>query len=267
MEQHVTLEKAVGETPLSCVEAYRATRPDLTGVPMAYAGRLDPMASGKLLILLGDECKKQSDYHGLDKTYEFSVLFGITSDSFDVLGRLRTCSAPPLTKEALETLCTSLKGTIELPYPQFSAKTVAGKPLHMWTLEGTVDTITIPTKVSTIYSLSLIQLESVPRNKMVTVALSNINSIPTVTDPRKALGNDFRRTDVRADWGEVLNSTTLPEHYTIASFTCTASSGTYMRTLATIIAERLGTCGLAYSIHRTHIGMYNSTTDCFEKEY
>ena len=62
-EKYITLEKAVGETPLSCAEAYRSAHPELEGTPMAYAGRLDPMASGRLLILLGDECKNQANYH------------------------------------------------------------------------------------------------------------------------------------------------------------------------------------------------------------
>jgi tRNA U55 pseudouridine synthase TruB len=40
-----------------------------------------PMASGKLLVLLGEECKHQENYHSLDKEYEFSVLLGIGSDT------------------------------------------------------------------------------------------------------------------------------------------------------------------------------------------
>ena len=44
------------------------------------------MASGKLLILIGDECKNQKKYFGLDKEYEFEVLFGVESDTGDVLG-------------------------------------------------------------------------------------------------------------------------------------------------------------------------------------
>jgi len=34
------------------------------------------------------------------------------------------------------------------------------------------------------------------------------------------------------------------------------SSGTYIRSLAPEIARRVGTVGLAYSIHRTEIGRY-----------
>lgn len=36
-----------------------------------YAGRLDPMARGVLLLLVGDENKKKTDYEFFPKVYEF----------------------------------------------------------------------------------------------------------------------------------------------------------------------------------------------------
>ena len=46
------------------------------------------------------------------------------------------------------------------------------------------------------------------------------------------------------------------KEFLIAQVRCIASSGTYMRSLAEVIATKLGTCGLAYSIRRTRIGTY-----------
>jgi len=284
--KYITLDKAVGETPLSCAEAYRATRPELIGVPMAYAGRLDPMASGKLLILLGDECKNQTNYHGLDKEYEFSVLFGIASDTQDVLGRLSTCTfdstdnqssdcvglglAPRSAQDedsivsALQKEIATLIGPIELPYPHFSAKTVQGKPLHIWTLEGRLNEITIPTRASMIYELELVGTETKTREVVAAEARAKIDTIPPVTDLRKALGNDFRRVDVRKDWAEIASGNfgpvPLPDSYLIAHLRCIASSGTYMRSLAELIGEKLGSCSLAWRIHRTKIGTFDTTT-------
>jgi tRNA pseudouridine55 synthase len=260
-EKYLVLEKAVGETPLACAEQYRAQHPELAGVAMAYAGRLDPMASGKLLILLGAECKNQTAYHGLDKEYEFSVLFGIESDSLDVLGRLQTAnqhSTNTFPDAAVSAAAQSLTGAIELPYPRFSAKTVQGKPLHTWTMEGRLDEITIPTKQSTVYELTFTKQEEITREDLVTLALEKVNSIPPVTELRKALGNDFRRVDVRQDWENIRSNAALPDTYTIAHFRCLASSGTYMRTLASELAKKLDTVGLAWHIHRTKIGKFES---------
>jgi tRNA pseudouridine(55) synthase len=269
MQKYVVLEKEVGETPLSCAEKWRATQTDLTGIPLSYAGRLDPMASGKLLVLIGEECKHQTNYHGLDKEYEFSVLFGISSDTQDVLGRLQKTPTAnsTISGDDLEEIIVDLVGELTFSYPLFSAKTVQGKPLHMWTLEGRLDEIEIPTRTSIIYELELTNIETKPRQEVAAIALQKINTIPEVTDPRKALGADFRRKDVRADWQDVAADYTLPTEYTVAHFRCIASSGAYMRTLATIIAEKLGTTGLAYHIHRTKIGLFDEQNMTWTREY
>ncbi len=262
------LDKAVGETPLSCAEAYRSAHPELAGVAMAYAGRLDPMASGKLLVLLGDECKNQTNYHNLDKEYQFSVLFGIGSDTSDVLGRLTPESTPAkIDTESIQQICADMIGNIELPYPHFSAKTVQGKPLHIWTLENRLHEITIPTKESTIYALALDSLETKSRTDVCAEARLKIDTIPPVTEARKALGNDFRRVDVRQDWENIAKNQSLPEEYHIAHFTCIASSGTYMRTLSQIIGKKMATSGLAWRIHRTRIGTFDPTNQTWTQEY
>ena len=287
LPRYVLLEKAVGQTPLQCMEAWRTESGIAANAPLTYAGRLDPMASGKLLVLIGEECKNKDRYLALDKTYEFSVLLGIGSDTHDVLGRLQTklplketpsseaalqAAKPSLTtseddvtyetrtviqcnKDQLKQIAADLVGDIELPYPHFSSKTVQGKPLHMWTLEGRLDEINIPTKFSTIYSLELNSIETLSRTKVCGQARAKIDTIPEVTEQTKSLGNDFRRSDIRQDWEDIKNNPSLPTQYTIAHFTCSASSGTYMRTLAKLIGERLDpvVSSLAWSIHRTEI--------------
>jgi len=256
MKPYVVLEKKVGETPLQTLESYRNSHPELLNVPMAYAGRLDPMAEGKLLVLMGDECKVQEKYHSLDKEYMFEVLFGVSSDTADVLGLLESCTVATLEKETVEKAVQKLIGNIELPYPHFSSKTVTGKPLHVWKLEGRIGEIEIPKKRSTIYKLNLQILKKVTSTEVYTYATEKIETILPVIEESKALGNDFRRADVRTSWKKFQEQHEPLQTFFIAQFICIASSGTYMRTLAEVIAKELGTCGLAYSIKRTQIGKY-----------
>ncbi len=261
LPRYVLLEKRVGETPLSCAEAWRATQsPALENTPLAYAGRLDPLASGSLLVLIGEECKHQEHYHKLDKAYEFSVLFGVGSDTGDVMGRL---SLPAYNKKLLDKntilkTAKQLTGEVSLPYPIFSSRTVKGKPLHTWAMEGRLNEIEIPTATTTIYKLKLEKLETKMRAAVYTEALAKINSIPKVTEERKALGNDFRRTDIRADWQKFRDAGHDTDRFLIAHFSCVASSGSYMRSLATAMGEITGEKALAYHIHRTTIGKYQS---------
>lgn len=257
---YIILEKSVGETPLECAEKWRAANPLYQGVPLAYAGRLDPMASGQLLILIGDECKVQETYHGLDKAYFFTVLFGVRSDSGDVLGLVEESGQRDISQAVSAKAATAWLGHITLPYPIFSARTVKGKPLHTWAVEGRLGEITIPTKSSTVYTLEAISSRCVSRRELVSEALSKVESIKPVTDPRKALGNDFRRSEVRQCWEKIRTTGLETDIFTLTTFRCVASSGTYMRTLAEEIAKSAGTVGLAFGIERTIIGRYDKET-------
>lgn len=252
--KYMTTEKQVGETPLVAIERLRESFRIPAGVPMAYAGRLDPMASGKLLVLIGNECKNQEQYHAYDKEYVVEVLLGARSDSGDVLGLIESNPVPKIERSDVQRIFSELHGKITLPYPHFSSRPVRGKPLHTWTLEGRLNEIEIPTYTSTIYKLSLNTIETRSKEKVLKMVLNKIETIPKVTDERKALGADFRRDDVRASWGDF--EKTGDSILTILSFTCTASSGMYMRSLAELIGQKLGTYGLAYSIHRSKIGRF-----------
>ena len=255
LPRYITTEKQVGETPLVALERARTEYGIEPVVPLAYAGRLDPMASGRLLILVGDECKKQERYHAFDKEYRVELLLGVSSDTGDVLGLTQFEAAPKdINEKKCRDVLLNLHGTIALPYPHFSAKTVQGKPLHMWTLEGRLNEIEVPVKHSKIHQLKFNSLRTVSRNEIANTVLRKIETIPEVTDPRKALGEDFRRKDVRAGWSMFEESG--DQEYQILSFTCIASSGTYMRSLCEHTATLLCTQGLAYSIHRTKIGRY-----------
>jgi tRNA pseudouridine(55) synthase len=267
MPPYILLSKQIGETPLEVVDKWKENNPSFQKIPMAYAGRLDPMASGKLLILIGEECKNQENYHNLDKEYQFDILFDTTSDSGDILGVVKSKS-PKLINEI--NLVDGLKkfiGDIEMPYPIFSSKTVKGKPLHTWTMENRLNEIEIPTRKSTIYDLKLLNLKNLTRGEIVDEAVRKINLLPKVTDIRKALGNDFRRPDVLKSWADFKSSGNKDDRYTIATINCICSSGTYMRTLSEFIAKSMNTEGLAFNINRSQIGVFNSGKMRWDKTF
>ena len=81
MKKVIVLNKKEGETPLESLENFRAKNKKYQDVKMTYAGRLDPMASGVLLVLAGDETKNKEKYLNLDKEYEFEILFGFATDT------------------------------------------------------------------------------------------------------------------------------------------------------------------------------------------
>ena len=255
MKRSVTIEKKVGETPLEAMEQWRLEAGLAKNIPLAYAGRLDPMASGKLLVLIGDECKQQEKYHAFDKEYQFEILFGFRSDTGDTLGLAERAAQIQNNNEvSLKRALGAMHGAHQFCYPRFSAKTVRGIPLHEWTLRGGLRDDEIPTYTATVKRIAFNSLRTIDAATLLADIKNKIAQIPPVTDPRKSLGNDFRRSDILPLWDQLLIDQSA--QYQIASCTTTVSSGTYIRTLAPEIAAHLGTYGLAYSIHRTHVGRY-----------
>ena len=134
-------------------------------------------------------------------------------------------------------------------------------------MENRLHEIIIPTRKSQIYKLSLDSLSTLSRFEVAEKSLAKIELIPPVTDPKKALGNDFRRPDVRKSWHEFKKSGTADDVFYLAKITCICSSGSYMRTLAEIISEKINTKGLAFSIHRSIIGKYDPATESWSTKF
>ncbi len=263
--------KKVGQTPLQALEELREREGIADDVPMTYAGRLDPLAEGKLIVLIGEECKQKDEYLGLDKEYEFEVLFGVSSDTGDVMGvvaenAIQNVKQPPLSALSTKVLnMRQFEGKYSCEYPAFSSKTVKSKktgeikPLFLWALEDRLDEIELPKKEVEIYKLELLCTSTMTQKEVLEKALAKIASVQKVEEELKRLGADFRRKAVTQSWREC--SRTPLEHsqemeFAVAKFRCVCSSGTYMRTLARDIASKLNTEGLAWSIKRTKIGKY-----------
>lgn len=255
MKRFVILDKQVGETPLTALSAWKQKNSEYGQVSASYAGRLDPMASGKLLVLLGDECKKQDRYTGLDKEYEVEVLLDVGSDTGDVLGIVSPSNSDTRIPEQLvRQVLKSEEGIREHAYPVYSSKTVNGKPLFLYALEGTLDSIQIPTHKERIYSAKLVGIKKISQEQLQARVEELLSRAPTSDEPSKVLGADFRIVPVRASWDHLFAQTSRA--YLVLKVRVVCASGTYMRSLAGRIGEAFGTSALALSIHRTKIGKY-----------
>ena len=74
MKNVINLYKPVGLSPLQVIEKFRLKHREYGKVKLGYAGRLDPMAEGVLMVLVGDENKKIRDYLKFDKEYRAEIL-------------------------------------------------------------------------------------------------------------------------------------------------------------------------------------------------
>ena len=106
-------------------------------VPIGHAGTLDPIASGVLLVLLGEATKISRFLLNLPKEYVAGVLFGRQTDTDDVTGKMvsdRPTSG--LTAELVRTGLARFTGEIEQTPPAFSALKQDGQPLYRLARRG-----------------------------------------------------------------------------------------------------------------------------------
>lgn len=223
--------KNLGETPLECLERIRLEYGKPNELPMTYAGRLDPMAEGLLIILSGDDCKDKDKYLRMDKEYEVEVLFGVSTDTYDVLGVIENIEKKDF--DALDFKKYIGKFTQE--YPRYSSKIIAMKELPE----------EMPTKEVEIYDIEQIGSSAISGQKIADTVLFNI----------KKVKGDFRQDQISALWEE-FSKDHLKTRFIVVKIRVSCSSGTYMRSLAHRIGIDSGIPALAYSIKRTRINGY-----------
>lgn len=245
----ITIYKKRGETPLACIECLRKERPELEDVPLCYAGRLDPMAEGVLLVLVGEENKKKEHYQKLPKEYISDVLFGFSTDSYDVLGKLtdavsKTKHMRVSTKAVLDGV-SMFRGKMEQLYPPYSSKPVDGKPLFEWAREGKIEQITIPLHEIEIFDSALIGMRTITTEELWGQIDKDIGRIK----------GDFRQKEIRDCWWEHIRPL-YGETFDIATISVRCSSGTYIRSIAQGLGEKIGIPALALKIVRTKVGEY-----------
>jgi tRNA pseudouridine(55) synthase len=251
----IKLYKRLGETPLECILRFRAERQEYAETKMTYLGRLDPMAEGLLLVLAcpaetgrsgGGSMKDKGQYLGLDKTYEFEVLWGFESDTYDILGLIKgDGKMPQRLEKKMEGLLQKISMKKSQEYPAYSSRTVSSKSLFMWAREGRIEEVDIPTRNIKIFSMEHIHTRGITGREILKEVLEKISRVT----------GDFRQEKVLSVWRNALIARPN-ETFLISKFAADVSSGTYIRGLAHEMGKILDTGALAYSIKRTRVGEY-----------
>lgn len=107
-------------------------------VKMGHGGTLDPMATGVLILGIGQGTKELGYFTtGCTKSYEAVVLFGAATDTYDTEGKvLKRAETGHITKELVEEKLAKFKGKGVQRPPVFSALKVQGKKLYEYAREG-----------------------------------------------------------------------------------------------------------------------------------
>ena len=210
---------------------------------VGHTGTLDSMASGLLIILVGEATKRQGEFTKLPKEYEGEFALGVESDTYSADGRLRFHSivhvgaqhAVPLHLERLasmkraqaEEVFKKFQGEQEQTVPPFSAVQVRGERLHRLARKGR-------------------PLPELPRRRINIECLELLDFCPVANIGASA----------SADNVPLLGPEGFLNIAPKIRFRACVSSGTYIRSLVVDIGKELGTGAVLTQLTRTGIGPY-----------
>lgn len=239
--------KPQGVTPFQLIETLKKEDPEYENQKIGFAGRLDPLAHGVMVLLVGEENKNRIKYLDLNKEYEFRVLFGVKTDSFDYLGLLQSEFKAPSKdlKKQISKFINEYTGELTLKYPPFSSKTVNGTPLYKLAKKHQLGQVNLPERQIKIEQFELLGIETKSSVQIQEEILLNLRKIKGF----------FRQTRIIHRWNEFFKQKKGPD-FVLAKFRIKCSSGTYVRTLASLMGDKTGCGAIAYEILRTKVGYF-----------
>ncbi len=130
---------------------------------VGHAGTLDPLATGVLVVAVGEGTKLVSHLQSDDKRYEVSIALGAETDSLDADGDIvQTADVPPLDRAAVEAALRPFIGRHPQVAPKLSAIKVGGTALHRRMRRG--EDVEAPVREVELYSATV---RTVTREKLV----------------------------------------------------------------------------------------------------
>ncbi|MEK7612657.1 MAG: hypothetical protein AAB449_00730 [Patescibacteria group bacterium] len=248
----LNLYKNLGETPRERLERLRTQKPHYAHEVLSYAGRLDPMAEGVLVCLVGSANKRRDTYLGMNKEYVLDILFGFSTDTYDILGRVMETGDPAtIARDTVQKALNDFRGEVDQEYPPFSSQPVEGKSLFEWarltaqTGTSALSALVLPHRTVTVFEIQLQEMYKVKEPLLLSYIESSVEKV----------SGDFRQEEVIRLWKRHLKAEGERE-FPCATVKISCSSGTYMRSIANGIGITLGVPALALHIIRTKVGEY-----------
>ena len=119
-----------------------------------HTGTLDPMASGVLVVCVGNGLKLCEMLTNHDKDYIAEITLGIETDTLDMEGNILSTKVVDIDKDKIYDAVNSFKGSYMQEVPKYSAVKVNGKKLYEYA-RNNID-IKLPSKMVNIYDIEII---------------------------------------------------------------------------------------------------------------
>ncbi len=236
--------KPTGISPYDLIKNLKYKHPKLRNKKIAYAGRLDPMAEGVVLLIKGKELKNFHNHLKYDKKYKAEIIFGFSTDSYDVLGIPEYNKLTKTSRKKVEENLEKFKGVYEFEIPPFSSYKIDGKPLFKWAREGNLDQIKIPKKKVDVYDIVVNNVTKINKYDLKKEINHKIENV---------IG-DFRQEEILKKWNKLLAKRDIKNEFSTVSITISCASGCYIRSIANELGQLLNINSFLFHLTRTEVG-------------
>ena len=221
---------------------------------MGHAGTLDPLATGVLLVCIGNATKLAETLQSHDKEYVAGVTFGATTPSYDLEKEIdRFFPHEHITAESVTEALPAFIGEQDQIAPLFSAKSVDGvrayelaRRLYKETGENPEATSDFDTAAESLLRVCKIHIAELELLSF-TSGISRLTEGELRTDSESGTKTASSRINVTDN-----SSLGLPR----ASIRMACSKGTYVRAFARDLGEALGSGAHLDSLQRSRSGKF-----------
>lgn len=193
---------------------------------IGHTGTLDPMASGVLILCLGQATRLVEYYQGHDKRYRALVALGRATDSYDATGQVvEEAPVPPLNNQQIEAALARFRGDIMQTPPIYSALKQEGEALYAKARRG--EEVTVAARPVAIRQLNLVERTA------TTITLDIVCSAGTYIrslahDLGRALGTVAHLAELRRT---AAGDFDLDDAHTLPEIEAAVEAGTFARLL------------------------------------
>ena len=213
---------------------------------VGHAGTLDPLATGVLLVCIGNACKQAQQLQDHDKEYIARIRFGATTPSYDLEKEVdRQFPYNHITADTVRAALPAFLGEQEQVAPLFSAKSVDG--VRAYELARKLY------RSGQTEAIDATALETLQRNK---IRISELELLEFVSGG-VGVADDFRENTPSSASSRIHVADTsalgLPE----AVIRIACSKGTYIRAFARDLGEALESGGHLSGLIRSRSGDFS----------
>lgn len=228
---------------------------------VGHAGTLDPLATGVLIVCIGNACKNAEKLQASAKEYVAGVCFGATTPSYDLEKDVdRTFPLDGVSQDSVRGVLPSFLGEQDQVAPLFSAKQVDGvrayelaRKLHRQgaALDEAAAELLRVNRIN-ISGMELLGWRAGDAAAAVSEGADCGNAVCGGENDRASGGESGKASGASGR----INVAELPQGCPIASIRVACSKGTYIRALARDLGERLNSGAFLSSLQRSASGAF-----------